>query len=101
MTLSFTRGDVRRIAELAHVPITAEEEQQLADAFTKTMTVVDELTKLDLTEVDEYSPIGLVNQFRPDEVDTSRMFTQEQALSNAKRTHDGYFVVGQVINREP
>jgi len=42
---------------------------------------------------------GLENATREDEVQEERMFTQEEALRNAPRTHNGYFVVDQILDK--
>lgn len=94
----FSSQDVSRIAVLAQIPINEDQAKDLADGFTKTMKVVDELTQVDVTGVEPTSQVtGLENVFREDEIDTTRMFTQEQALSNAKITHNGFFVADQIL----
>ncbi|MBI5620037.1 Asp-tRNA(Asn)/Glu-tRNA(Gln) amidotransferase GatCAB subunit C, partial [Candidatus Gottesmanbacteria bacterium] len=53
---------------------------------------------LDTSNVPETSQVtGSENVFRDDEVDAGRILTQEEALSNAKRTHNGFFVVKSVF----
>lgn len=94
----FSSSDVQKIAKLAHIPVTDDMADELAKGFTKTMTVVDELKKVDVDNVAPTNQItGLENILREDEIDTTRMFTQEEALSNAKRTHNGFFVVDQIL----
>lgn len=94
----FSSQDVQKIAVLANIPVTEELAADLADGFTTTMKVVDELNAVDVAGVEPTNQVtGLENVFREDEIDTSRMFTQEQALSNGKRTHNGFFVVDQVL----
>ena len=79
------------------MPVTDEEASVLAEGFTTTMKVVDELGKVDVQGVTPTSQVtGFENVLREDEIDTSRMFTQEQALANGKRTHNGFFVVDQI-----
>jgi aspartyl-tRNA(Asn)/glutamyl-tRNA(Gln) amidotransferase subunit C len=95
----FTSEDVQKIAKLATIPVSDEEANTLAAGFTTTMKVVDELAKVDVEGVEPTSQVtGMENVFREDEVDTSNALTQEQALSNAKRTHNGYFVVDQILD---
>lgn len=94
----FTSATVQKIATLAHIPIQDEEAEVLAKGFTTTMKVVDELAKVDVEGVVPTSQVtGFEDVFREDEIDTTRMFTQEQALSNGKRTHNGFFVVDQIL----
>jgi aspartyl-tRNA(Asn)/glutamyl-tRNA(Gln) amidotransferase subunit C len=98
---TITPADVAHIAKLANIPITPPEERKLADGFTVTLKVVDELFKVGVTNVEPTHQVtGLTDIFRDDEVDVERMFTQDQALLNAKRTYNGYFVVDQVLEEK-
>lgn len=95
---TFSSSDVQKIAALARIPITDEQAQDLADGFTKTMGIIDQLNTIEVNDTRATSQVtGLENVMREDEIDTTRMFTQEEALSNAKRTHNGYFVVDQIL----
>lgn len=94
----FTSEDVHKIAKLANIPITTREEAALAQGFNTTMKVVDTLFSVDVKGVTPTSQVtGLENVFREDEIDGARMFTQEEALANAPRKHNGYFVVDQIL----
>lgn len=94
----FTTTTVQKIATLAHIPVTDDEATTLAKGFTTTMEVVDKLAKIDVEGVVPTSQVtGFENVFREDEIDTTRMFTQEQALANGKRTYNGFFVVDQIL----
>lgn len=98
---TFTPDDVQTIAGLAQIPVTDEEKKKLAEGFTTTIAVVEELNKVDVSQVTPTHQVtNLENVYREDVVDESRMFTQEQALANAPRKHDGFFVVNQVIDQD-
>lgn len=89
---------VAHIADLANIPISHDEEEKLAEGFTKTLSVVDELMDVDTKDVEPTHQItGLENVWREDQVDASRTFTQQEALANAKKKHNGFFVVPQLI----
>lgn len=99
MTYAFTPRDVHAVASLANIPIDETQAVSLAEGFTKTMIVLDQLQRIDTRDIHEdYHAVDMENVMRDDIVDESRMFTQEQALSNAPRTYDGYIVVDQVIS---
>jgi len=99
--MKFDQKFVYQIADLAHIPVTDTQAKTLAQEFAESMDVVDDLTKIDTTGVAPTYQVGqLANVWREDEVDEKRMLTQEQALSNAPRTHQGYFVVERVIDHE-
>ena len=96
----FTISDVGHIAQLSNIPVTDEEKNQLAQGFTTTMVVVDDLKKAHTNGIDPTHQVtGLENVFREDLVDEERMFSQGDALRNAKRTYKGLFVVDQVLEK--
>lgn len=96
----FSSQDVSRIAVLAQIPINKDQAKDLADGFTKTMMVVDELTEVDVSGVEATSQVaGLENVFRDDEIEIERTLTQDRILTNAKRTHNGFFVVDQILEQ--
>ncbi|HEX7017626.1 MAG TPA: Asp-tRNA(Asn)/Glu-tRNA(Gln) amidotransferase subunit GatC [Patescibacteria group bacterium] len=96
-----TSAQVAHIAKLAHIPVTEEEKEKLATAFTETLAVVDQLQEVDTADVPTTHQVtGLENVTREDAVDERLMFTQEEALANATRKHNGYFVVPQVIEKD-
>ena len=101
MAQTFTASDVRNVAKLANIPLHEDEINDLAAGFTKTMIVVDQLTTIDVGKIQPTNHVtGLENVMREDTVNEERMFTQEEALANAPRKHNGFFVVDQVIEQE-
>ena len=97
----FDAADVDQFAKLANIPVTDEEKEELARGFNQVMKVLEDLKKIDVTDVEPTHQVtGLSDVIRDDEVDVTRMFTQKQALSNAKDTYNGFFVVDQVLEQE-
>lgn len=95
---SFTASDVKKIAQLAHIPVTDGEASDLASGFTTSLTVVDAMQSINVEGVDPTSQVtGLENVFREDEIDTARIFSQDDALKGAKRVYNGFFVVDQIL----
>ncbi len=98
---TFTTNDVKQISVLANIPVSQSESDALAKGFTTTMAVVAQLATIDVTGVEPTHQVtGLTNVTRDDVVDETHMFTQEQALSGAAKAHNGYFVVGQILDQE-
>lgn len=96
-----SKDQVKHIAQLANIPISESESQQLAKDFAQTLTVVDQLKTADVAELlGTHQVTGFKNITREDIVDESLSFTQEEALANAKGQRDGYFLVPQVLNSE-
>ena len=89
---------VKHMSRLARIPISGQEEEELAKGFNKTLEVIDNLFNVDVKGVEPTHQVtGLENVLREDKVDEKKMLTQEQALSNTKNKHNGYFVVDQIL----
>jgi len=98
--ITFSTDNVTHIAALANIPVTNDEKKRLAEEFTATLEIVDNLKKADTTNILPTNQVtGLEGIGRDDRVDEDRMLSQEEALRNAKRTYKGYFVVKQVLER--
>jgi len=101
MKTKVTKQQVKHISTLANIPISDTESQSLATAFEETLEVIDKLQSLDVKDVEPTHQVtGLTNILREDEVDEDRMFSQEDALANAKKIHNGFFVVPRIIDKE-
>lgn len=91
--------NVAHVAQLTNIPVTDEETHKFTDQFATTLQTVALLEELDTSAVQATPQVtNLENVYRKDKIDKARMFTQQQALTNAKHVHNGYFVVEAVIN---
>ena len=98
---AFTSDTTKKIAELAKLTIDKKEQAYLTKQFIETLKVVDQLNKLHTQKTIETSQVtGLINVFRKDFVDKDRILSQKQALYNAKRVHNGFFVVKAIFDNE-
>ena len=92
--------DVKHIASLSALTLTAAEERLFARQFSQTLETVAVINELDTAHVDPLLQItGAKNITRPDRIDTARILTVDQALSQASRVHQTYFVVPRLIDR--
>ena len=97
-TITITTDVVGHIASLVHIPVTDEEKEKFGKGFTATLDVVSKLFSLDVTGIAQTNQVtGLENVYREDQVDAKRMFSQKDALKNAPRVHEGYFVVERIL----
>ena len=80
-----TDEQVRQVADLARVDLTDEEVEEFAEQFEAVLADFETLDEVPEVE----SEPDLVNVMRADEVEEG--LTQEEALSNAAETEDGYF----------
>jgi len=96
-----SQDQVKHIAQLAHIPISEVESEQLAKDFAETLAVVDQLKTADVKGVETTHQVtGFKNVTRKDLVDESQSFSQEEALANAPQQKNGYFLVPQVLTME-
>ena len=66
--------DIKHVAKLANLPITADQEKKLAKAFAETLEFVGQINKLNTAGVEPSAQVtGLTNVTRPDEIDEKRM----------------------------
>ncbi|GIK83772.1 MAG: Asp-tRNA(Asn)/Glu-tRNA(Gln) amidotransferase subunit GatC [Patescibacteria group bacterium] len=100
-TPNITKKQIQHIANLANIPITQTEQKKLQTAFEETLNTIAELQSVDISNVEPTHQVtGLTNILREDIVNIDNMFTQKQALANAKQTHNGYFVVPRIIEEK-
>lgn len=96
-----TRETITKMVKLSKLSVDQKEEEYFTDQFNETLTTIEKLNKLDTKKVSETSHVtGLTNVFREDRVEKGRMLSQKEALSNGKRTHNGYFVVKAIFNEQ-
>ncbi len=98
---TITSEDVARVGVLANLPLADDEKKLFASQFTTTIDVINQLNEIDTKDISPTSQVNhLENVTRPDLVDSNRVLTQEQALSGAKNTHHGFFVVKQILEKD-
>ncbi|MPM69833.1 Aspartyl/glutamyl-tRNA(Asn/Gln) amidotransferase subunit C [bioreactor metagenome] len=89
---------LRHIAHLARLEIKPEQENYLADQLSETASYIDILSELDVKSVEPtYQTNHLKNVTREDFVGES--LSQEDALSQAPDTYNGYFKTQATIKK--
>lgn len=97
MSAALSHQDLQHIAKLANLFIAGDQHDLFASQLTAILTFVSGLQEIPTKNIEPTAQVtGLVNVYREDVVDASRILTQAQALLNAKKTHNGYFVVPSV-----
>lgn len=100
MSSTITNDIIVKVAKLARIEIPSEKVSQFASQLEPILEHFESLAKVDTNGViPTYQTTGLHTILREDIVDTDRMFTQEQALSNAKKSSNGYFVTAATIKK--
>lgn len=91
--------DVKHIAKLANLPLSKDEEEKFEKQLAETLEYVSVLNEINTKNVEPTSQVtGLENVTREDE--TTPSLSQEDALKNAKSTHNGFFKVKAILSNE-
>ena len=95
--MSVAIDDVRRVAALARLELSAAEEQQLAGELSKILDYMEKLNELDTAGVAPTShAVSVAGTFRPDEA--VAFDARDELLAQAPDLRDGYYRVPRVID---
>lgn len=88
--------DVKKVAKLANLPLTSDEENKYSEQISKILDYIDQLNSVDTSNIEPtYNVTGLVNIIRLDEPVIN--LSQEEAISNASQKKDGFVVTKGVF----
>ncbi len=91
-----TGEDVDHISWLASIKVAEGELEGFVASFNSVLDYFHQLDELDTEDVEPtYRVVDLTNVFREDEVRES--MSQEESLSNAPRTENGYFKSPRIV----
>lgn len=97
--MSLTKDQVKKVAKLANLPLTSEEEEKYSEQLSKILDYIEQLNQVDTKNVEPtFNVTGLDSVMREDESQTG--FSQEEALSNAPKKEKGVFVTKGVFKEE-
>lgn len=88
--------DVKKVAKLARLKLTAAEEEEYAGQLKQILGYIEMLNEIDTENVEPMAHIEeVVNVFRADEPQAS--LDRDVALSNAPKSDGKYFLVPQIL----
>jgi aspartyl-tRNA(Asn)/glutamyl-tRNA(Gln) amidotransferase subunit C len=91
-----TREEVQRVAMLARLRLSPDEEQHLTAQLEKILQYVEKLNELDTSQVEPFThAVELTNAFREDRA-TNRPHPAE-LLANAPEKEENFFKVPKII----
>lgn len=97
--MSLTKDQVKKVAKLANLPITSEEEEKYSEQLSNILEYIEQLNSLDTSDVEPtFNVSGQVNILAEDKA--GDCLTQDEALSNASKKNDGFFVTKGVFQEE-
>ncbi len=94
--MKISTEEVKKIALLSRLEFSPEDMEEMQDSMNSILTHMEELNQYDTTGVQPTAhAVEQYNVMREDEPHVS--FTNEEALSNAPDSEDGYFKVPKII----
>jgi aspartyl-tRNA(Asn)/glutamyl-tRNA(Gln) amidotransferase subunit C len=97
MTQYVTEKDVRDIAEYARIGLADDELPQMTEDLNNIIESLKPITEYDLEGVEPtFHPIGSLSNVMREDVEKPG-FTQQEALENAPKTQDGYFLIPSIL----
>ena len=94
--MAATDLDVKYVAHLARLSLSAEEEQKFAGQLGQVLQYIEKLKQLDVSHVEPTAhAVPLTNVTRPDEPRPG--LTHDEALRNAPASADGLFIVPKIV----
>jgi len=94
-----TKDEILHLAKLAGLTLSDSQLARLPNDLSSVIEYMSKIKSLNTTGVKETTQVtNLKNVFREDEIEKERMLTQEEALSNAKNTLNGYFKVKAIFH---
>jgi len=93
-----TKSDVLHVAKLAKLDLADKEVTKFTPQLDKIVDYISELSEVDTKDVEPTSQTtGLTDVFRQDEINSTEVLSQDQALSGTDATHNGYFKVKAIL----
>lgn len=97
--MKLSTDQVKKVAKLANLPVTSEEEAIYAEQLSAILDYIDLLNTVDTASIEPtFNVIPEKNIMRADVADES--LSQEDALRNAPNAKDGFFVTKGVFAEE-
>lgn len=95
--MKLSKEEVNKVAKLANLPLSQEQEDLYSEQLSEILDYIDQLDKAKTEGVEPiYNVSGNIFVTRPDNLSTS--LTQGEALANAPKKKDGYFVTKGVFD---
>lgn len=97
--MKLSTDQVKKVAKLANLPVSSDEEEKYAEQLSAILDYIDLLNTVDTSGVEPtFNVIPQKNIMRTDVAGES--LSQEDAIKNAPNKKDGYFVTKGVFAEE-
>jgi len=87
---------IDNLSKLAKINLSKEQEEKYANELSSVMGYMEEIKNINVENIPETARVSDEgNVLRDDKIEPS--LNQEQSLKNSKNTHNGYFLVPQIL----
>lgn len=94
-----TKDQVKHVAKLANLPLTAEEEEKYSEQLSKILEYIGQLDKVDTKGIEPTFNVSGQNTIEREDT-AENCLTQDEALSNAPKKENRMFVTKGVFQEE-
>lgn len=96
---SITSEQIKRVAKLAHLTFSDKDVKRFSSQLSNVLGFMEQIDEMKTSSAKETSQTtGIINRYREDKIEPKRILSQKQALSQAKKTYQGYFVVKSIFD---
>lgn len=92
--------DVKKVAKLANLSLTPNEEVKFGKQLEDILTYVEKLNEVDTKNIEPTAQVTGLQNVKRDDTATQISLTQDDALSGAKDQHNGFFKVKAILESE-
>ncbi|MDO8619392.1 MAG: Asp-tRNA(Asn)/Glu-tRNA(Gln) amidotransferase subunit GatC [Candidatus Daviesbacteria bacterium] len=97
--MSLTKNEIKHVAKLANLKLSDTEEEKYTEQLSKILEYIEQLNLVNTDGVEPtFNVSGQVNVFRADE--TVAGLTQDEALQNAPKSENKFFVTKRILGEE-
>lgn len=94
---TISKEKVKHIVKLAKLYLTEKEISKFSSQLSNVLDYMEKISQLKISPAKTARYLDLTNRFRPDKIDKSQTLSQKQALSQAKKSYQGYFLIKSIF----
>lgn len=94
-----TKGEVLYVAKLAQLNLSDAEIKKFLPQLSRVVDFIGQLNEVDTEGVEPTAQVtGLENVFGKDEVDSTKVLSNDAATGGTDKIYNGYFKVGAILS---
>lgn len=97
--MRISNEQVRKVAKLANLPLSNEEEEDYSNQLSKILDYIDQLNSVNTTKIEPTFNVSLNTNVTREDV-SGISLAQDEVLNNAPQKKDGFFVTKGVFDGE-